>query len=68
MMARGMGGGARMDVRENLIALCRLCHDGVHTGRISRWEILQRIAARERLSTDEVMDRLYALLRARKSQ
>ena len=36
---RGMGGNPSRDVIENLMALCRDCHDDAEAGRISREEL-----------------------------
>ena len=63
LLARGMGGGNQMDVRENLIALCRTCHTAAHAGNIKRGNLVRLVAKREGLLPDELMDRLHELQR-----
>lgn len=46
--ARGMGAARRLDVAANLIALCRLCHNAAHAGKILRCDLLALVAQRER--------------------
>ena len=38
---RGMGGNPAKDVIENLMGLCRKCHDDAEAGRISREELTE---------------------------
>lgn len=59
---RGMGGGSQMDVRENLLALCWKCHEDCHWARVERKEQLRLIARREKMTPEQVMDRIYELL------
>ncbi len=47
LVARGMGGGGRLDMAVNLIALCWRCHGMVHTGHIQQCDLVAVIAARE---------------------
>jgi hypothetical protein len=54
IFAKGMGGGARVDIRYNLVALCRLCHDLAHDGKIHRSKLVQLVAAREGASPEDV--------------
>ncbi len=65
--ARGMGGGGRLDVRENLIALCALCHRRVHDGNIKRLQLLTVVARREGLQVEEVAQRVMDLRRKKKT-
>jgi hypothetical protein len=74
VLARGIGGGGRMDVPVNLLALgatrpfpACLCHGRIHNGRIDRAELLEVIAHRESLDQAEVLDILYRLRRAPKT-
>lgn len=43
---KGMGGAWQLDIPENLIALCRQCHDDFHFGHILRDDLLAIVAAR----------------------
>lgn len=64
LLARGMGGGGRLDVRENLIALCAKCHHEVHVGHIQRCDLEAVIAAREGfLQSGELLKTLFAYMR-----
>ena len=36
---KGMGGRSGADVEENLIGLCRCCHDKAHTGQLNKAEL-----------------------------
>ena len=47
LFARGMGGGGRLDVRINLISLCRECHTDLHDGKIGRDQLAVVIVERE---------------------
>lgn len=51
---RGMGGGGRLDVRVNLVALCLVCHNGFHDGNVPRASLLALVARREKLTVEEV--------------
>lgn len=53
--ARGMGGGGRIDVPENLIGLCIECHAKVHAGRIIKADLVAVIAARMGKLQDDVI-------------
>lgn len=44
---RGLGGAYRLDVPENLIALCWRCHHDGQRGAILRVDFLAKVAARE---------------------
>ncbi len=65
-LARGMGGGGQLDVRENLCSVCSDCHTRVHTGEIPRHVILALIAVRMKAWPDEIETMLYRLLRTPK--
>ena len=70
LLARGMGGGGRMDIRENLIAVgsslpfpeCP-CHRAIHDGHIAKDDLLQIVARREGLTAAAVQSRLFRLRR-----
>lgn len=64
--ARGMGGGSRLDVRENLIGLCRDCHDKAHLCKIDRADILAKIAAREKKTPQQCQEVIWNLLSKKK--
>lgn len=42
LSGRGMGGGSRKDVRENLVSLCRRHHQEFHDGNLRR-DVLKAI-------------------------
>lgn len=54
LWCRGMGGGGRLDIKENLIALCRECHTDVHNGVIHRSELVEMVAKRIGLFTEDI--------------
>ena len=47
IFARGAGGGQRLDVRINLIMLCKECHEHAQRNRIPRRTLLALAAERE---------------------
>lgn len=62
--AKGMGGGGRLDVRVNLVALCRVCHSQHHNGNSpTRAVLLGIVAQREKTTTDAIQDEIYRLRR-----
>jgi len=68
--ARGAGGGARLDIRENLIALgsafdCA-CHVRAEAGLINRQVLLFVIALREHSTPKRIEARIFKLLRTPK--
>jgi hypothetical protein len=71
--ARGMGGGGRLDIRANLVALCAPfsggddCHDAAHDGRITKDELIAVVARREGVQPGAVRDEIFRLLRAPKA-
>ena len=54
VFARGRSDGFRLDIRINLLALDRWCHDRAHVGKISRKQLLAIIARRERRPVEEI--------------
>lgn len=64
---RGCGGGTRLDVRINLVAVgkfpaCR-CHLLVHEGKITQEHVLRIVAEREGMTPDEVQQEIWDLVR-----
>ena len=59
---KGMGGGSRLDIRCNLIALDSRCHRMAEDGNIPRETILAIIAQREGMLQDEVQAEIWRLL------
>ena len=66
IFARGMGGGGRLDIQENIVSLCRTCHGRVHAGHILRCDLLAIVAKRENKQQWEIEHAVYAAKRARK--
>ena len=64
LWCRGMGGGSRLDVSENLIALCRECHGLVHAGQIVKADLLAVVAAREHCTQDDLVAFVLKLKKA----
>lgn len=67
--AKGIGGGGRLDVRINLVALgataswqCE-CHTRIHNGGLKRDELLIIVALREGITTAMIVDRINELRR-----
>jgi len=53
--ARGLGGGHQLDIRPNVVSLCRRCHTSSHAGNEpTRQQLLAIVAERERFSVDSV--------------
>ena len=50
LWGKGFGGGAQLDIRVNLIALCRLCHRKFHDGHLKKATLLIIVAKREGLT------------------
>ena len=53
---KGMGGGSRLDIRENLIFLCAFCHNQFHAGHIARKWLLATVATRENSTPEAITD------------
>lgn len=66
IFCRGHGGGNRLDVRINLVALCVFCHGQYHDGIIKRRELLEIVANREKTTPAEIVAEIYRLRRAPK--
>ena len=63
LFCRGIGGGSRLDVRINLIALDRNCHNLFHNGHILRADLLVVVAQRENCLQDDIEAVIGLLLR-----
>jgi hypothetical protein len=74
IIARGMGGGKRLDVHLNLVSLCATfsggdnCHHAVTVGDIAQYDTLAIVAVRESIGQDEILGILHELLRWDKSK
>ncbi len=64
--AKGVGGGSRLDIPENLLALCRSCHDAAHWGRIDRSHLLDLIAVRLGKTPEECQQTIWNVLAKKK--
>lgn len=64
LLARGMGGGGRLDVKENLIGLCRVCHQATHQSPAIREEAFAVVARREGLAPGQLREKLWKLQRS----
>ncbi len=68
---RGAGGGTRLDIPINLIALCwgwyrgrwSSCHDLAHEGKLVREDFLPIVARREQRSAESIIDEINWWLR-----
>jgi hypothetical protein len=64
LWCRGMGGGGRLDVPVNLIALCAVpCHHDAQEGRILKADLLAVVAAREGVLQQDIIDEVNRLRR-----
>jgi hypothetical protein len=70
VIAKGMGGGRRLDIRENLFKACGPaalwlgCHGQPHKGKISKEKIWVAIAKRENITVEECKARVQAKRKA----
>lgn len=69
LWAKGMGGGGRLDVRINLIALgstlewqCE-CHTRIHNGLVPKIVLMVIVATREAILVDDLEAEMYRLRR-----
>ena len=64
VFAKGMGGGRQLDIRINLIALCRRCHQDSHDGnRPMQLDLLLVVAQREDCLQDDIKNVIWLLHR-----
>lgn len=69
IFAKGLGGGSRLDIRINLVALCRECHVMSHAGhRPLQCDLLAVVAARHFCQQDDIQEVIWALKRIRKRE
>jgi hypothetical protein len=66
LFGRGVGGGYRLDVVINLLALCRLCHQKYHDGKIKRKWLVTLVGRREGRAPRSIVEEIYRLRRAPK--
>ena len=66
VFGRGLGGCTRLDIRVNLVALCRKCHTLYHDGSISRLAMIRIAAAREGVPDEAVAETVYRMRRESK--
>lgn len=68
IFARGLGGGHRLDVLENLVSLCRDCHQVSHAGKSpTRKDMLALVCKREGVTYEQVLATLWKMRNATKS-
>lgn len=63
LFCRGMGGGSRLDIRINVLALCPACHGAFHDGNIPRGELVRVVADREKVDPSYIEVEVYRILR-----
>lgn len=64
---RGMGGATRLDLPENLTALCRICHNQAeHSHEFNRL-IQAHVARRHGTTVEAIMDWLHLIIRTDKN-
>lgn len=65
-LKRGIGGGSRIDHQLNLIALCRFCHESAEAHAEVNRDIQRVVAQREKMTCEQIVDKLYEILRTPK--
>lgn len=65
---RGLGGGQRLDIRENLLSACRECHTKAHAlaPGFERERLLEIIGKREQQEPADLQALIFALRRVSK--
>lgn len=63
LFARGAG---RADIACNLMALCRICHDAFHLGKIKRAELLAIVGRREGMTAEQIESEVQRIRRTPK--
>ena len=64
ILCRGMGGGGRIDLSINIVALCRTpCHSMAQANNISRPYLFELVAKREKIKDAVKMADLVTLIR-----
>jgi hypothetical protein len=68
LWCKGMGGGG-LDVRVNLIALCRICHSEIQeAGKAIKRTVLDIVAIRENVHAQDIETVVHFLRRLRKDE
>jgi hypothetical protein len=62
IISKGMGGGTRLDVAINLVAVTDQTHARIHAGFVKRKALLAIIGRRHGMTAANVLDRLHALV------
>ncbi len=65
IMGKGMGGGSQLDIKENVIPMCRLCHNEFHAGHITRDDCFILLDARYGLPAGTCKRKTMLLRRVR---
>src|SRR5947209_1902092 len=68
VFGRGAGGGTRLDIVVNLIALCPGCHRAAQAYRIPQFEVISIVARREGLLVAEVKAAVYRMRQREKGR
>ncbi len=63
VFGRGYESCRRFDVPINLVALCGICHDRTHWGKISRENLLEIVSRRESVPVAAIVIEIYRLRR-----
>lgn len=63
IFSKGMGGSQRLDLRINVVALDRACHDAVHACHITRDDLVSLVARREKTTVEAIVDEIHRLQR-----
>lgn len=69
IFTKGMGGGAQLDIQENVVPLCRTCHDDYHAarkgkrGRLLKIDLIAIAAARCRTTQESIKAKITELRR-----
>ena len=67
LIKRGMGGGRRLDLKENVAGLCEIpCHNAAENSKEVEREVQEIVARREGTTVEALFEWLWAVLRAPK--
>jgi hypothetical protein len=64
---KGLGGGSRLDIVENLLAVCRDCHSHIHSGLADREHLWWLVALRQEKMVDQIKEHVWEMLRKPKA-
>ncbi len=56
-------GAGRLDIRKNLLSVCRACHLRIHAGHITKLDLLGVVARRERCTVGAIAEEIDRLRR-----